>query len=184
MEKATDSLRKDHESVSLILDIMEAINRKIEASEVVVTQDIKNVADFLTGFADSYHHKKEENFLFPALAEAGMPTQGGPVGIMLQEHDISRSLTERINGSADSYCSGTESALQDFKAASSEYVFHLRQHVDKENNILFNMADMQLDQFAQADVIDSFDELLEEFGLERYNKLLEMLNNLKEKYLK
>lgn len=183
MEKATDSLRKDHESVSLILDIMEAINIKIESGEKVDASDVKNVADFLTGFADNYHHKKEENFLFPALADAGMPTQGGPVGIMLQEHDISRSLTERIHESASNY-DNDGSGLEDFKTASKEYIFHLRQHVDKENNILFMMADAQLDQFAQADVIDGFDEFLSEtFGQDKYNKLLETLAILKEKYL-
>ncbi len=184
MEKGTDSLRSDHESITLMLDIMEAVNKKIDGGEKVEAGDIGDISEFLTDFADNYHHKKEENFLFPALEAAGMPARGGPVGIMLQEHEISRSLTERINESAGNYVSGTESALEDFRSAAAEYVSHLRQHIDKENNILFMMADAQLDQFAQADLVDSFDEYLDgTFGSDRYNELLSILNGLKEKHL-
>lgn len=185
MEKATDSLRSDHEAVSLILDIMEAVNKKIEAGKKVEPGDLNNIVKFLTDFADGYHHAKEESFLFPALEAAGMPTHGGPVGIMLQEHERGRATVEEIVKSAKSYNDGNQSALEEFKKASAEYVFVLRQHVDKENNILFMMADAQLDQFTQADMLDSFDEFLEnEIGEDRYNELLSILNVLKEKYLK
>lgn len=184
MEKATDSLRADHESITTILNIMEAINKSIEADNKIDASDLDKVAGFLSSFADDYHHKKEENFLFPALAEAGMPTHGGPVAIMLQEHDISRTLSKKIGESATRY-KDDGSGLEDYRSATTEYIFHLRQHVDKENNILFMMADVKLDQFAQADVVDSFDDYLSEvFTVERYESLQSTLGELKSKYIK
>jgi hemerythrin-like domain-containing protein len=34
--------------------------------------------EFLSVFADTCHHGKEEDFLFPGLEAAGIPNEGGP----------------------------------------------------------------------------------------------------------
>jgi len=184
MEKGTDSLRADHESVSILLDVMDSLKRSVENGEKPEKEDLIAISGFLTGFNDDYHHIKEENFLFPALEAAGIPKEGGPIGIMLQEHAMGRAAVEEIVKAAGAYNDGDESALEAFIKASEEYVFVLRQHVDKENNILFRMADVHLDQFDQADLIDSFDTFLEEeFGTERYEALLSSLDTLRKKYL-
>ena len=38
------------------------------------------VMDFAINFTDACHHTKEEQTLFPTLAEFGMPTNMGPIG--------------------------------------------------------------------------------------------------------
>src|ERR1041385_3430908 len=68
--------------------------------------------DFFRHFADGCHHAKEENLLFPRLRERGMPAQGGPIGVMLAEHDEGRAYLKAVRenldaaeqGSADAAC--------------------------------------------------------------------------------
>ena len=62
--------------------------------------DLDDAMDFIKTFADSCHHAKEEDLLFPAMGEAGFPSRGGPVGVMLMEHEQGRAgdlaLVERL----------------------------------------------------------------------------------------
>ena len=56
----------------------------------------KSYLGFLKEFADKCHHGKEEGILFPALTAAGLPSQGGPVGVMLHEHVEGRALIQEM----------------------------------------------------------------------------------------
>ena len=44
------------------------------------------VIDFSKNFTDVCHHTKEEKSLFPALEKAGLPTNMGPIAMMLMDH--------------------------------------------------------------------------------------------------
>ena len=90
-----------------------------------------------------YDVEKEEEALFPVLGNY-IGTETGPVHIMLIEHKNSRELSSefklKINGYQQS---------KDFKAITdigNSFIKLLSEHIDKEENILFNMADIQLSQ--------------------------------------
>ncbi|MGD0266766.1 MAG: hemerythrin domain-containing protein, partial [Candidatus Methylomirabilota bacterium] len=38
------------------------------------------------------HHGKEENLLFKTMVDRGFPRQGGPIAVMLHEHETGRSF--------------------------------------------------------------------------------------------
>ncbi|HEY6103772.1 MAG TPA: hemerythrin domain-containing protein [bacterium] len=82
---------------------------------------------------------KEERCLFPALAKAGVPEAGGPVAVMLEEHDRGRALLRVMESGA----------AADRARAAREYVGLLREHIDKENGVLFPLADAVLDDPAR-----------------------------------
>jgi hemerythrin-like domain-containing protein len=94
---------------------------------------------WLRAFADANHHGKEERCLFPALAKAGLPSDVGPVAVMLEEHDRGRSLLRAME-------SGDAGARA---RAARDYVWLLREHIDKENAVLFPLADAALDEPAR-----------------------------------
>lgn len=180
----TDELRNDHKIISEFLEIMTAINRKISEGEDINGDHLEAIGDFLKDFADTYHHGREEELFFPALEAVGIPRDGGPVGVMLSEHVTGRDLTKQMRASAESYKGGDELALKDFMTASSHYVDHLMQHIDKENNILFKMADAHLHELTQSKLCEQFDEMLEEtIGKEGYDKYIKLLETLKKEYL-
>jgi hypothetical protein len=51
---------------------------------------------FFQQFADQCHHAKEEDVFFPVLKQRGIPEQGGPIGVMLHEHDLGRDCVGRM----------------------------------------------------------------------------------------
>ena len=98
---------------------------------------------FLKIFADKCHHGKEENYLFKELVNKGIPNEGGPVGVMLQEHAQGRDYIAQMSKSVD------DQNISGFNNAAVQYRDLLRRHIDKENNVLFMMADNVIYEQAQ-----------------------------------
>src|SRR3990167_9821333 len=101
---ATEALKNDHRVIEKVLHVLEAASKKIDQGGEVPVDVLKKAADFIRNFADSYHHGKEENILFKSMEEKGFPREGGPIGVMLMEHDegrgYERGLVEGIEKNA------------------------------------------------------------------------------------
>lgn len=151
MGKATRDLINEHEA---ILHVFEILDRALADSTRKDEEMLKfgtELVQFLKTFADQCHHGKEEDHLFKALVERGVPNQGGPVGAMLYEHRLGR---EHIASMSASLQAGD---LAGFKASAVLYRDLLRSHIAKENNILFAIADQVLDDAVQADLFEKFE---------------------------
>ncbi len=69
-----------------------------------------SAADFITGFADGCHHRKEEGVLFKALQANGMPAGQGPIAVMLSEHEQGRKFTRNMRAAAQQLQAGDPAA--------------------------------------------------------------------------
>jgi len=136
------------------------------------------VIDFSKNFTDVCHHSKEEKSLFPALEQAGLPTNMGPIAMMLMDHQRSREIGTEMEASAKEYLTSGNSAklISDMQ----QYVEHITEHLWKENNKLFMMAEARL-QYVSEKVDKELTEIekskLDELGKSRehYEQLAENL---------
>jgi hemerythrin-like domain-containing protein len=180
--KPTEVLKADHRVIERVLGALERGARRLDASEAVDPSFFVIASDFIKGFADGCHHSKEEGVLFPALQAAGIPSAGGPIGVMLYEHDLGRQFTAAMRAAAERLQTGDASAREEVVRAASAYASLLRQHIAKEDNILFMMADRVLDADAQTRIVDEFErvehEETGEGGHERYLELAATLERL------
>ncbi len=176
---ATDSLREEHEVIERMLAVLEAAGARVAGGEEVSPQVFLSAIDFVRNFADGCHHHKEEEALFPALVARGMPKEGGPVGVMLMEHDEGRRLIRELDAAVGRLAGGDREAAADVGEAVREYVALLRGHIDKENGVLFPMADRLLTAEQQQALSDSFERIeREQAGPEvhaRYHRIIEDL---------
>jgi hemerythrin-like domain-containing protein len=183
--KATADLKNDHESILLMLKIMGKISSNIRSDGRVDPILIERIIDFLRTFADKSHHGKEEDILFPAMKKAGVPEEGGPIGMMLSDHVEGRSYIAGIAESLQEYISGNEhSALMGIADFMDHYAELLSQHIDKENQILFLIADSVLNEKEQDVLYSEFEKIEEErIGEVKFIEYHEFLQELKGKYL-
>ncbi|MDR3641452.1 MAG: hemerythrin domain-containing protein [Humidesulfovibrio sp.] len=176
---ATDDLRAEHEGILSMLEILRAITTSIRKGVAVPVEQLEGILDFLKVFADKCHHGKEEDILFPALERAGVPREGGPIGVMLHEHTLGRRHI-RDMGAALSGSSG----LQAFVSPADAYVELLTQHIAKENNVLFPMAERLLGVPALTGMHEEFERLeVERIGLGRHEAFHRLLDDLAARYL-
>lgn len=182
--KATEQLMSEHEAVMQMLDIVDSASQKLRNNEKVNPLHLEAMIQFLKVFVDQCHHGKEEKLLFPALEAIGIPNQGGPVGVMLNEHVQGRNYIKGMSEAVTEYRHGNNSAIEKFIENAENYKALLTQHIMKENNILFRMADMRLSAAQQQELISQFTALQEaELGQEKYKEFYQVLNELKSIYL-
>jgi hemerythrin-like domain-containing protein len=175
---STVSLRRDHELIEKVIKAMEATIQLLNDGKQIPESILYPVIDFSKNFTDVCHHSKEENALFPALEQAGMPRNMGPIAMMLVDHERSREIGKKMEESAKEYIDSGNSTnlVNDMK----EYTEHITEHLWKENNKLFMMAEARL-QYVSEKVdreLNSIEESkLKEIGKtrEHYEKLVDSL---------
>ncbi len=173
----TAVLKEEHRLIERMLAVMEAAGRRLESGEPVRAGLLREAVDFVRTFADKNHHGKEEDNLFPRLEERGVPKEGGPLGMMLHEHDLGRGFIRAIDGAIEAYESGDDAAAQVIAENIRSYTQLLTEHVWKEENVLFPMADQVLSADDQRDLAERFERVDAEVSgpdvLKRYVDLLE-----------
>jgi hemerythrin-like domain-containing protein len=98
---------------------------------------------------------------FPVLKQRGIPEQGGPIGVMLHEHVLGRDCVGRMREASQA----RPFDARTFADAARQYIPLLRQHIFKENNVLFRMAERVMSEADDADVTGRFSQVEQERGL-------------------
>ena len=155
-ENPIHTLESEHRVIESVLDAMEKEAASVQAGQPLRKEFWLEVSDFLEHFADGHHHAKEEDLLFPVLVERGIAEEGGPIGCMKQEHVQGRALRQRIHDAA------TDGDAEAVVTAAREFVFLLRDHIDKEDNVLFQLARQVLDAESEVALEESFARVQEE----------------------
>ncbi len=182
--KATDELRKEHEGIELMLRILQTVAGKVQNGENVNPEHLYGIMEFLTIFVDKCHHGKEEEFLFPALEAAGVPREGGPIGVMLKEHEQGRKLVAIFKAAVVYYKSEKNMNAISLQRIIKDYVALLTQHISKENTVLFPMADAKLDSKKDIELFEAFEQLeRERIGVGKHDEFHILLDQLQKTYL-
>jgi len=88
--KSVERLKTEHELIERGLNLLEQAVNRIEAGQPLPEGFPQWAPRFFQQFADQCHHAKEEDVFFPILKQRGISEQGGPIGVMLYEHEIGR----------------------------------------------------------------------------------------------
>lgn len=181
MELASSDLIHEHEAILFALKVMEEISRRVESGKDVPIKDITDLIDFIKLFADKCHHGKEEGFLFPAMEEAGIQKQNGPIGAMLQEHESGREFIKKMQSAV----SGTSINKDEFVKSAKGYISLLRAHIEKENTVLFPVGDVKISPARQKELLAQFEKFEDEvIGKGKHEELHKQLHEFNKKYLK
>jgi hemerythrin-like domain-containing protein len=155
MDSATRNLENDHIYILKLIDVMRAVTGN-ENPDVV---HIADIIDLIRNFADGLHHAKEENLFFPMLETKGFSSQQGPVAVMLREHIQGRNFVREISVNLELYKKGDNTAIERIYQNMRGYADLLVNHIMKENNILFRMADSALSADEQKNMLVKFKAL-------------------------
>lgn len=177
--KATQVLMDEHRVIEGVLDALQLAAERLDRGAEIRPAFFISAALFIKNFADGCHHHKEEGVLFVALRESGMSSEGGPLPVMLAEHEQGRAFTREMKDAAEKWEKGDLSARPAVVHNALGYVALLRQHIQKEDKILFPMADRMIKPELQPKVTDDFERIEhEETGAgihEKYLALAEVL---------
>jgi len=179
--KPTDILRHEHEIVLMVLDAARREAGGIEAGEAPDGDRIGRMLEFCRDFVDRCHHAKEEKFLFPKMRERSPLAAERPLVVMLGEHEECRRLVKAMAESLPAARDGGGAALKNLAENLIAYVDLLRAHIDKEDNVLFPLAERVLPAEDQKALVEAFEKIeAEELGAGVHEKYHQFAHDLAE----
>ena len=177
--RATDILKEEHRIIERVIAVLESGALKLEEGKPVRPGLFIEATEFIKGFADGCHHQKEEGVLFQSMVAFGVPVEGGPIGVMLAEHEQGRTFTRNLYSAAQRLEAGDAAAIQDVVSNARGYAQLLRLHIMKEDQILFPLADRVLSPSEQDRVLNGFEHVEhEETGEGVHEKYLALAEKL------
>jgi hemerythrin-like domain-containing protein len=159
--KSVQRLKAEHDLIERGLTLLERAVARLETGQSLPDGFPQWAPRFLQQFADQCHHAKEEDVFFPVLKQRGIPEHGGPIGVMLHEHVLGRDCVSRMRDASQAQPFDARM----FADAARQYIPLLRQHISKENNVLFRMAERVMSKADDADVTERFAQVEQERGL-------------------
>ena len=170
--RLTASLRRDHEVILRALERLEERVAEWKRTGKVDQAILRKFVEFARTFIDRCHHGKEERCLFPCLERRGIPREGGPIGVMLYEHQLGRELVGRIDEGLKALERGDKDAVSAVLSACDGYIELLRNHIAKENGVLFPMGESVAEEVDVAEVGGCYERVEEvEVGHEVHERL-------------
>src|SRR5215475_4834264 len=153
-DSATEVLKHEHRVIERVLAVVEGLAEKPGMGS---KEAWEKAVDFIRNFADKCHHLKEEQLLFPAMEEHGIPRDGGPIGMMLAEHEEGRAYVRSMFDVVEQVAKGNAAAAKSLLSGARAYLDLLREHIRKEDDILFRMADEVLPPDEQKRIVERFE---------------------------
>jgi hemerythrin-like domain-containing protein len=176
---ATESLKEEHQVILRMIKVLVVASDKLEKGEDVSPEVFKKAVDFIRTFADRCHHGKEQDTLFPALGERGIPKHGGPIVVMLMEHEQGRQFVRGLAEAVARYEKGDKTAKSAIIENARGYAELLDQHIYKEDNILYPMGDKVLSESDNRELLERFEKIEREvIGEGKHEYYLHMIGEL------
>lgn len=173
-------LEDEHRVIEKAIGVLKHMVKTVETGVNPPVDDLRNLVDFLRTFADKCHHGKEEDVLFPVLEERGVSRSGGPIGVMLQEHEQGRSLVKGMLQAVEAIEKGDEHGYTFFSEKALSYAELLEGHISKEDNVLYPIGRNVLSDGDMERLLDDFEKVEEEKvgpGVhEKYHRIVEELS--------
>src|SRR3989338_5424904 len=157
----TETLVEEHKLIKRMIDVLEKAANRLENGKEINPSVFEQAADFIRNFADKFHHAKEEDILFKEMIKKGMPEKDSPVEAMLIEHEQGREFVKGLIKATAEFKEGNKKKAKEIIENARGYIELLREHIDKEDNILYPLAEKmftksekekQLDKFKEAEI--------------------------------
>jgi len=141
---AIEQMRDEHDRIKMMLRILDRFCGRLENGEDANLDDGAEMIEFLRVYADKFHHEKEERLIFPLLEKLGVPRAGGPIGIMLEDHDQGRAHVRGMAEALECMRAGEGKGGRSFAENARNYIQLLTEHIEMEDEAIFDMAEMRL----------------------------------------
>jgi hemerythrin-like domain-containing protein len=175
--KSTKFLMQEHKVILRALDVLDSMATSAATEGAVDEGDVGKILNFLRWFADAHHQAKEETILFPALRHAAV-AQSRSVEHMMLEHEQERSLIEKIETAI------RMARIREFLSCVEKLSSTLRNHIYKEDQILFEVTREALNTDADDDVAARLDRFETAVDKEILAAKLAELRSLEWKYMR
>ena len=169
-------LSEEHQNILKVVECLEKKCDLYNSGEEVNYNFVENTIDFIINYADKFHHAKDEDILFKEFQKAvdSGYTHCNPLEQMLHEHDSGRNYIREIQEGL------SEKNKSKIISGAQNYTNLIREHIFKEDNILYPMADEALTKEVKEIILNKFKDIdkINEDNKKKYIDFMRELQNV------
>lgn len=150
MNNVTQILSDEHQNILKVIDAVLNECEEMEKGKELDISFFKKVIDFIKNYADKFHHAKEEDILFKAMLEEVENLHCNPIPVMLHEHESGREFVKAMENGLQ--INDKSQVIENAR----EYCYLLQEHIYKEDNILYAMAEQALNDEQKQKVLEKY----------------------------
>ncbi len=154
----TQVMVDEHKLILRMITLVEKNTALLEQGKFRNWQFYLDAVDFIRNYADRFHHAKEEDVLFMELIKNGMPEKQSPIEAMHMEHDAGRAHVRAIDEAAQKAMEGEIGQAEIIAEHAKGYAELLRGHIEKEDDILYPLAERVLPEEVRERMLDAYDK--------------------------
>jgi len=139
-----EHLVEEHRMIGHVVDAFAKYVERIEKGLAPPRADLERFVRFFREFADLGHHDKEETLLLPALVQAGMDWDSGPLQRIRRDHDLERYLMRSLRHAALQSEDWSGDDRMHLLAIAQELIAFIRAHAECEETLVFPEAERRL----------------------------------------
>lgn len=150
MSNIIQILLEEHRNIDKLLLVLENELEVFDRSEVPDYEILQAVLQYFEDYPEKFHHPKED-MVFEKLKMRD-PAAAERIGDVEAEHELETSRLRRLVEAVEEILAGREFLRQAFHDVVSDFIKHQRQHMDKEERLLFPAAVQRLRPEDWADI--------------------------------
>ncbi len=183
--KATKDLIEEHESIASFLAIMDAILSNMRSGKRISLEDLQWLLEFNRDFILKCHLGKEDCVFFPSIENVTIPQES--INFFGEEHEAAWKIAKAMREFIQDFIEGRTDSCSDPKGDAillmTSYVDLMKNHIDKEEKILFPLVDEYISIDLDERLAYRFRLFIEErIGIGRYMDLQEQLSDIRSFY--
>lgn len=174
MNKTIQVLYNEHEIIGNAIHAAQQAKNYMATNEKQYDRNVRELIGFFRDYADNFHHYKEEQILFPAMAKRNELLADGVLKEMLDNHEDFREQLKAIETLLD------EKKYTQAQKLLDTYTEALSDHIAVENDEVFQMAETLFSGAELEKIFFDFEDADIELGngkKQEFEELAELLRN-------
>jgi hemerythrin-like domain-containing protein len=178
--RISKNLRPDQENIVRFINVLGSGSVILSTNKNARPSFFISAHSFIRDYIEDGFFKKEE-LLIKTLEERGFPTEGGPIGAILNDQKKSHEAAEMLINVAKQWQAGDEVARSEVGWATSEYTSAIRQHLERLKSLIFPLLEQTISIDDEHKLSEEINKIVFEGGLkdgtEKYIKLIAALED-------
>ena len=138
MPRVIEILIEEHRNIKTLLHVLEQELKLFDQADQPDYQIFRAVIEYFQAYPENYHHPKED-VVYKKL-ELRDPAIAKRIGDAEAEHEVETNRLREFAQAVEDILGGRELPRQAFHNVVHEFIEHQRQHMDKEERLLFPAA--------------------------------------------
>lgn len=156
--KAIDIIRDEHRAIAAVVHCFKQLLDEVRADALDPPfEAFELILRYLAEFPDRFHHPREDDFLFPALADRD-PAAGEVIRELQQQHEEGFRKTAALQKALAAWKTDGRERFDAFEAAARDYIAFQWEHIRVEEAHILPAAREKLTEKDWEAIDEAFDK--------------------------